>query len=102
MSIWKSVEPHYDLKAIITQMIAVEAMNLTLSAVEGIRGVGMLKAEALEVVRTLSHAGFYKSMTTHKSHQIWQDVYHADWRGKQLYVKFQQAGEYFIVSFKER
>jgi hypothetical protein len=30
-----------------------------------------------------------------------QDVYHAEWRGKPLYVKFQQAGEYFIVSFKE-
>lgn len=94
--------PHYELKAIIAQMISVEAMNLTLSAVEGIRGAGMIKAEALEVVCNLSNVSFYKSMTTHKSHQIWQDVYHAEWRGKQLYVKFQQAGEYFVVSFKER
>lgn len=30
-----------------------------------------------------------------------QDVYHAEWRGKPLYVKFQQAGDYFVVSFKE-
>lgn len=28
-------------------------------------------------------------------------VYHAERRGKALYVKFQQAGEYFVVSFKE-
>jgi motility quorum-sensing regulator/GCU-specific mRNA interferase toxin len=83
-------------------MVAVEAMNLTLSAVEGIRKTGMVKAEALEVVRCLTGADFYKSMTTYTSHKVWQDVYHAEWRGKQLYVKFQQAGEYFVVSFKER
>lgn len=94
--------PHYDLRTITAQMISVEAMNLTQSAVEGIRTAGMVKAEALEVIRRLSNANFYKSMTTHKSHKVWQDVYHAEWRGKPLYVKFQQAGEYFVVSFKER
>ena len=94
--------PHYDLKMIISQMVSVEAMNLSMSAVEGIRVAGMIKAEALEVVRNLSIKDFYKSMTTHASNKVWQDVYHAEWRGKQLYVKFQQAGEYFVVSFKER
>jgi motility quorum-sensing regulator / GCU-specific mRNA interferase toxin len=93
---------HYDLASIIDQMTSVEAMNLTLSAVEGIRQAGMLKSEALQVVCGLSNANFYKSMTTHKDHKVWQDVYHADWMGKQLYVKFQKAGEYFVVSFKER
>jgi motility quorum-sensing regulator/GCU-specific mRNA interferase toxin len=90
--------PHYELKAIIAQMVDVEAMNLTQSAVEGIRIAGMVKAEALEVVQCLTNSNFYKSMTTHISHKVWQGVYHAEWRGKQLYV----AGEYFIVSFKER
>ncbi len=94
--------PHYELKAIVAQMTSVEAMNLTQTAVSGIRCAGMTKAEALEVVRNLSNSNFYKSMTTLKSHQIWQDVYHAEWRDKPLYIKFQQAGEYFVVSFKER
>lgn len=94
--------PHYDLEGIITQMGTVESMNLTQSALTGIRGAGMIRAEALVVVQSLSRANFYKSMTTHKSHQVWQDVYHAEWRGKAIYVKFQQAGEYFVVSFKER
>lgn len=57
--------------------------------------------DALAVVRGLSRADFYKSMTTSKNHRVWQDVYHAEWRGKALYVKFQQADEYFVVSFKE-
>ena len=30
------------------------------------------------------------------------DVYHAEWEGVALYIKFQQAGEYFVISFKER
>ena len=93
--------PHYDLKQILAQMICVEDMNLTLSAQQGIRVAGMARSEALVVINQLSVTDFYKSMTTHHIHRIWQDVYHAKWREKLLYVKFQQAGEYFVISFKE-
>lgn len=93
--------PHYDLKAILAQMICVENMNLTMSAQQGIRAAGMTRNEALEVINQLSATNFYKSMTTHQGHRVWQDVYHARWREKLFYVKFQQAGEYFVVSFKE-
>ncbi len=94
--------PHYDLEEIIAQMGTVESMNLTHSALAGIREAGMIRAEALMVVQSLSRADFYKSMTTHRNHQVWQDVYYAEWRGKEIYVKFQQDREYFVVSFKER
>lgn len=93
--------PHYPLANIQEQMKTIEEMNLTFSAQDGIRSAGMAKMDALDVVRGLTCAEFYKSMTTNKDHRIWQDVYHAEWRSKPLYVKFQQAGEYFIVSFKE-
>ena len=93
--------PHYLLSEIQAQMDSVDAMNLTKTARDGIRLAGMVIAEALEVVRGLSRADFHKSMTTQKDHRVWQDVYHAEWRSKMLYVKFQRAGEYFVVSFKE-
>lgn len=93
--------PHYPLSDIQAQMGSIEAMNLTQPAQLGIRSAGMTAADALEVVRGLTRADFYKSMTTHKDHRAWQDVYHAEWRSKPLYVKFQRAGEYFVVSFKE-
>ena len=93
--------PHYNLALILTQMKTVEDMNLTLSAEQGIRIAGMTRSEALEVIHQLSKANFYKSMTTHQSHKVWQDVYHVKWREKMLYVKFQQADEYLIISFKE-
>ena len=90
--------PNYDLRAIFAHKISVADMNLTQSALQGIRAAGMTQADALE---ELSGENFYKSMTTHQSHRVWQDVYHTEWRGKALYVKFQQAGVYFVVSFKE-
>jgi len=93
--------PHYLLSAIQAQMTGIDEMNITLSAQQGIRLAGMAMGDALDVVRGLTRADFYKSMTTHKDHRVWQDVYHAKWSGKGLYVKFQQAGEYFVVSFKE-
>jgi len=95
-------KPHYLLKAIQAQMTAPEAMNLTLSALAGIRAAGMAQVDALAVVQALTAADFYKSMTTNADHRIWQDVYHGEWQGVALYIKFQQAGEYFVISFKER
>lgn len=41
-------------------------------------------------------------MTTHADRKVWQDVYRSEWQGIQLYIKFQLAKEYFVISFKER
>jgi motility quorum-sensing regulator/GCU-specific mRNA interferase toxin len=95
-------KPHYLLKAIQAQMTTPEAMNLTLSARAGIRAAGMAQADALAVVQGLTTVDFYKSMTVNTDHRVWQDVYHAEWQDVALYIKFQQAGEYFVISFKER
>jgi len=95
-------KPHYLLKAIQAQMNTLDAMNLTLSARAGIRAAGMAQADALTVVQGLTAVAFYKSMTSNADHRVWQDVYHAEWEGVALYIKFQQAGEYFVISFKER
>ena len=93
--------PHYPLHEIQSQMATVPDMNLTLSARTGIRAAGMAQVDALAVVQALKRQDFYKSMTTHADHRIWQDVYHGEFNGVALYVKFQRAGEYFEVSFKE-
>lgn len=93
--------PHYSLADIQTQMTVVQAMNLTVSARSGIRAVGMAQADALMVVRSLTRKNFYKSMTTHADHRMWQDVYHGTWNDIALYIKFQRVEEFFVVSFKE-
>ena len=93
--------PHYHLAKIQAQMTTVQRMNITVSAMIGIRAVGMAQADALAVVQGLTRKDFYKSMTTHADHHVWQDVYHGQWKGVALYIKFQRADEYFVVSFKE-
>ncbi|MEQ1589292.1 MAG: type II toxin-antitoxin system MqsR family toxin [Gallionella sp.] len=93
--------PHYSLIEIQAQMTSVTAMNLTETARVGIHGAGMEWEDALTVVRGLRRQEFYKSMTTHHDHRVWQDVYHAYWCEKAVYVKFQKAGEFFVISFKE-
>ncbi len=89
-------KPHYLLKAIQAQMTSVSAMNLTLSAKQGIRQVGMTDTDALQVIAGLNARDFVKSMTTHADHRVWQDVYTGQWDGVPLYIKFQQAGSYFV------
>lgn len=93
--------PNYSLTEILAQMQSVPDMNLTVSARTGIRDAGMGQMDALTVVKTLTRKHFYKSMTTHADHRVWQDVYHGQWGDVSLYIKFQRAGEYFVVSFKE-
>jgi motility quorum-sensing regulator/GCU-specific mRNA interferase toxin len=93
--------PYYPLVEIQLQMATVPEMNLTVSARSGIRAVGMAQAEALAIVQGLKRKNFYKSMTTHADHRVWQDVYHGQYNGTALYIKFQRAGDYFVVSFKE-
>jgi len=93
--------PSYSLADILAQMQSAADMNLTVSARTGIRDAGMGQLDALAVVQSLTRKHFFKSMTTHADHRVWQDVYHGQWCDLSLYVKFQRAGEYFVVSFKE-
>lgn len=68
--------PSYPLADIQGQMQSIVNMHLTVSARTGIRAAGMGQADALAVVQTLTRQHFYKSMTTHADHRVWQDVYH--------------------------
>lgn len=94
--------PHYRLAEILDQMVSAEAMNLTISAAESIRVLGMDEVQALAVIRALTVHHFYKSMTTNRDHRVWQDVYHTSSGDIPLYVKFQRREEFFVISFKER
>ena len=54
------------------------------------------------IIMAISSANFYKSMTTHADHRIWQDVYHAKTsRGAEVYLKLTVIDDVLIVSFKE-
>ena len=52
----------------------------------------------------MQRAHFYKSMTSHAVHRIWQDVYHVPSAHGLLYVKFTAdvVTGFLLLSFKEK
>ena len=55
----------------------------------------------LAVIMSLTPADFYKSMTTHADHKVWQDVYHPTTSVGDVYLKLTIIDDVLIVSFKE-
>ena len=55
----------------------------------------------LAVVLTLKTTDFYKSMTAHHDHRVWQDVYRPATKAGQVYLKLTVVDDLLIVSFKE-
>ena len=57
--------------------------------------------EVVATVLALTPADFYKSMTTHADHRIWQDVYRPRTAVGDVYLKLTVIDDVLIVSFKE-
>jgi motility quorum-sensing regulator/GCU-specific mRNA interferase toxin len=55
----------------------------------------------LSVLTALTTADFYKSMTTHADHRVWQDVYRPMTPVGEVYLKLTVVDDVLIVSFKE-
>lgn len=96
--------PHYDLAAIKVSVRQRGADAFTATALVGAQAMGLDSASAIGVVCALKRTDFYKSMTTHASSQVWQDVYHCDApNGKVAYIKvtFRTDGS-IVIQFKEK
>ena len=78
-----------------------KAARATFSAISGARAVGLNFDDMVEVVLNLTSGDFYKSMTTHSDHKIWQDVYKPTTKAGELYLKLTVIDDVLIVSFKE-
>jgi motility quorum-sensing regulator/GCU-specific mRNA interferase toxin len=64
--------------SVVKTLIEARKVNATVSAFNGARELGIDDWTGMcSVVMSLTSADFYKSMTTHADHRIWQDVYHA-------------------------
>ncbi len=96
-------KPHYDLPTVQSAVRLRGADAFTATALIGAQAMGLEIAQAIEVVCSMSRSDFYKSMTTHASSQIWQDVYHPETAGGIAYVKvtLRQDGA-IVIQFKEK
>jgi motility quorum-sensing regulator / GCU-specific mRNA interferase toxin len=92
--------PHCKL-AVVKALVADGKLRMSASSVTSAELLGFDRQGMLEVVMNLETTDFYKSMTTHADHRIWQDVYHSSTPTGELYLKLTVIEDVLIVSFKE-
>ncbi len=97
-------KPHYDLAGVKTAVKKRGADAFTATALVGAQAMGLDSAQAVSVVCSMTRTDFFKSMTTHASSQVWQDVYHpVTPNGKVAYVKVTlRADGSIVIQFKEK
>ena len=92
--------PHCKLSVIKT-LVENGKVSSTVNALKGAAALGFDFADMLNVINALTPANFYKSMTTHADHRVWQDVYRAKTDNGEVYLKLTVVEGVLIVSFKE-
>ena len=92
--------PHCKL-TVVKALVESGKVRVTHSARMGATALGFELHDMLAVVMALTPADFYKSMTTHADHTIWQDVYRPNTQAGDVYLKLTVIDDVLIVSFKE-
>lgn len=92
--------PHCKL-SVIKALVQAGKVRTTQAARIGAIELGFEFSDMLDVVMALTSADFYKSMTTHADHTVWQDVYRPSTRAGDVYLKLTVINDVLIVSFKE-
>ena len=92
--------PHCQL-SVVRALIAEGKVRSTFSAVAGAAALGLDFDGMVAVVLALTPQDFYKSMTTHADHRVWQDVYRPSTVAGEIYLKLTVLDDVLIVSFKE-
>lgn len=92
--------PHRELPA-VKALIEAGRVRTTNAARAGADALGFDYAGMLAVIMALKPTDFYKSMTTHADHTIWQDVYRPNTQAGDVYLKLTVTDDVLIVSFKE-
>jgi motility quorum-sensing regulator / GCU-specific mRNA interferase toxin len=93
-------KPHCTL-SVVRALIERNQIRATGSALRSAASLDMDFDDMVTVVKGLSMADFYKSMTTHADHKVWQDVYRPRTRAGNVYLKLTVIDDVLIVSFKE-
>lgn len=92
--------PHCKL-TVVKALVKAGKIRTTQAARSGANDLGVDLAEMLAVVMALTPLDFYKSMTTHADHTVWQDVYRPNTLAGDVYLKLTVINDLLIVSFKE-
>lgn len=92
--------PHCKL-TVVKSHIEAGMVRSTKSALIGGAALGLDYGGIISIVKALTPADFYKSMTTYADHRVWQDVYRPTTPVGEVYLKLTVIEDLLIVSFKE-
>jgi motility quorum-sensing regulator/GCU-specific mRNA interferase toxin len=95
--------PSHDLAGFRQEFSSVRALRMTRTAQDATLRLGLTSQEVVLVIQSMTRRHFYKSMTSHADHRVWQDVYRVPWGPSVLYVKLttNDLGR-LILSMKEK
>lgn len=91
---------HCKLSA-VKDLVQAGQVRTTSAARLGATALGLDFDGMIAVILALTNVDFYKSMTTHENHQVWQDVYRPETPFGEVYLKLTIIDDVLIVSFKE-
>lgn len=92
--------PHCKLP-VVRALVEARQVRSTGSALAGAAALGVDFDGMIGIIMALTPQDFYKSMTTHADHRIWQDVYRPRTAVGEVYLKLTVIDDVLIVSFKE-
>lgn len=97
-------KPHHRLTEVQAVVADPESRPFTVTALRGGMELGLAEREMRRVVLALSPGDFYKSMTTIRDSQVWQDVYHGVTQyGDAVYIKITSLpGRPPVIQFKAK
>ena len=96
----EKLKPHSKL-TVVHLLIEQGKIRATASSLSGGAALGLDFEGIVAAVKALTPKDFYKSMTTHTDHRIWQDVYRPTTVAGEVYLKLTVIDDVLIVSFKE-
>ena len=97
-------KPTYDLQSFKAVAVSLDSLEVTFSALQGARELGLCSTGIVAVLQSMERKDFYKSMTSIADHTVWQDVYHVPWNDIIIYIKITagRVAEFRLLSFKEK
>ena len=87
--------------AVVKALVEAGKVRTTHAARVDANELGLEFSDMLAIVAALTPVDFYKSMTTHVDHMVWQDVYRPNTQAGDVYLKLTVIDDVLIVSFKE-
>jgi len=103
MSVMEKSRPHYSLSEVQAIVAERGALALTQTALLNAARMGLSAQDVCALVVGMTRSMFFKSMTTHTDHRVWQDVYHVPCPPARLaYVKVTLQPGAVVIQFKEK